>query len=192
MALVNVISTATFIYHEYAAQQVRRISALIQDLQPTRPSNQRLFFWDAVPHRGERGGTQLVPVTYSGEQVAARRLQKIEAGQLADAFRLHLVMGDGHPTENETQLYPWWREYYQRMFMEVCCVCHIPLVEDRAMHRVCHHQLCTTCAVVETDGTEEGTLPACPECAAAGKWLIFNGEQANDDRDHSDIVLWMS
>ena len=160
-------------------------------MHPTRPTQKILFFWDVVPQRGERGVTVLVPVTYNKEQVAARRLNKIESGQLAHAYRLHLMIGDGHPTEGDAERYPWWREYYLRMFQEPCAVCHIPLLEDRTMSRVCHHQLCTTCACNLTDDTEEGTLPTCTECGKSGKWLVFNGEQANDDRDHSDIIMWM-
>ena len=163
----------------------------MQDLHPTRPTQKRLFFLDAFPQRGERGGTVLVPVTFNKQQVADRRLNKIKSGQLADAYRMHLIIGDGHPTEGEAERYPWWREYYLRMFQEPCAACHIPLLEGRAMSRVCHHQLCTAWACHVTDDADEGTLSKCTECGKSGRWLVFNVEQANDDRDHSDIILWM-
>ena len=188
MAFTHQSSTTTFTYHTDAGKKVRKIAALVQDLVKTGPTEKRLFIWEAFP----KDGTLLIPVTFNSDRVAAERMDKIEAGQLADAYRLHLIIGDGHPTEEEAQSYPWWREYYLKMFEENCVQCQMPLLEDRAMSRMCHHQLCTACACNVTEAANEGTYPKCTKCGTSGRFLIFNGEQTHDDRDHTDVVLtWM-
>ena len=53
-------------------------------------------------------------------------------------------------------------------------------------------ELCTACACNVTEAADEGTYPKCTKCGTSGRFLIFNGEQTHDDRDHTDVVLtWM-
>ena len=103
--------TSNFLAHPYAAKVVRTVRAIVHDIDPIMPRTERLYLWEAWPYDGD---VHMIPVTYNRDWVACERQRLFECGQLEDAFRLHLVLGLWHPTDEEEERLPWWKTYYQK------------------------------------------------------------------------------
>ena len=170
-------------------QTVRRVDFLYGDAMITPPTGERKYLYEAF---GGQNRTRLTPVTFHQQEMQATRLTAIEDGDMHDAFIYHLATGKGMPSQLERQEYPWWAHWYERMITQNCTQCHLPLGEDRAVSRNCAHQLCTACACNQTaltwDAANRSTQ--CDECQRLTRYLIVNGEQCDDGRSHSDVIIF--
>ena len=168
---------------------IKKIVYIMPEATVTPPTGRRLYICEAW---GGRDKTRLVPMTFDHQWAEAQRLTSIQNGDLHDAFILHLAMGRGAITNAEKENYPWWKSYYNKMITDLCMVCQVPLGEDRCVSRYCSHQACTCCGSFMTvrnwDAIRHQT--DCFTCNVQTRFYVFNGEQTDDGRSHSDAICY--
>ena len=173
-------------YHANEQKLVKKVLSLQQTLSLKRPTDVIRYFWEVF---GENNEAMVIPLTVNDvEEFKQNKRQAIRAGRLQDAYRFQLMLGSGHPTEEEGDRFPWFSSFYNYLWESDCERCGRPLLEDRGMSRSCQHQLCTACTCLVT--AEAGANLRCEACNCFTRYLLFNGEQANDERDHKDIVVF--
>ena len=170
-------------------KSVRKIEFLLGDAVIRPPTGEREYFFEAV---GANNHARFIPITFNRVGVLSERLTKIEDGDLHEAFILHWIAGRGGPDQSERCEYPWWSSYFDRMASATCIMCRLPLGEDRAVSRACWHQACTACASYETvaEWNAVKRMTKCYKCQKDTRYYIFNGEQCNDERSHSDAIIF--
>ena len=172
-----------------AAKVVRTVRTILHDIDPIKPTTDRLYMWEAWPYDES---VHMISMTYNRDWVACERQRLIEIGQLDDAYRLQFVLGLWHLTEEKGERLLWWKTYYKKMKLSECEICKVLLFEERGISQTCHHQLCAVCMclVTKEGGTQQKPLPCCPDCGAETLYNVFNGKQCAGLRGHDCVVMF--
>ena len=145
------------------------------------PSGQRQYHLGMFAVRGK---CVVKPVTVDYQQMEGCLHSCLKTGELYKAYLFYWVIGKTNP--NLVTAYPWWGPFLA-YHSTLKCMCGKDLGQDRAMSRHCVHQLCTHCAVTLHRNSAEGNV-RCPICGWKAIYLLFNGQQCDDDRSHPDLL----
>ena len=165
-------------------EERRFIVRKVAQLMPTPykpPTGRRHYFLELKSMNGSAIG---IPVSFDIRRLERTQLEAIKDGRLREAYELFWIMGTVPKTDILLE-YPWWDEFMANYFHEKCIMCAKGLDEDRALNRNCRDQMCTFCAVATI---EDGTTQ-CPKCDEPIDYILFNGEQCDDNRSHPDVIL---
>lgn len=162
---------------------VRKISQLVER-QATPKNGSRAYFYEMFPRENR---AWVVPVTFNKPAVREEQVQAIKRGDLFYAYQTAWIAGYS-PEIELMRRYPWWKKYMHHLYQASCVKCGVNLFEDRALSKQCEHQLCTKCAVIATEDAQ-GAIIKCAVCDTITNYMVMNGEQCDDNRQHPVVIL---
>lgn len=173
-----------FCYHHERSFIIKKIRQLVPTGPPSQPLGRRHYIFELKPIDKRCLAT---PLTFNTQRIQEKMALYIDQGNLFRAYEAWWILGM-NPDPELLVRYPWWKMYLDNYITAGCSCCGKDMHEDRGLSKYCSHQLCSNCALWVTEDAINDII-RCPICNISTIYILFNGEQCDDDRTHHDVIL---